>query len=89
MVCGDLVHVAGLTDVALGVVDGAERFFSLGVCAVPEFGAVERIGVDVVQGVSRPRTYSLAAGLPPPIPRCHSSSTRRAELPPRAIATVT
>ena len=46
---GDLVHVAGLTDVALGVVEGAERFFAFGVCAVPDFGAVERVGVDVVQ----------------------------------------
>ena len=49
VVCGDLVHVAGLTDVALGVVDGAERFFAFGVCAVPEFGAVEGVRVDVVQ----------------------------------------
>ena len=46
---GDLVHVAGLTDVAVGVVDGAERFFAFGVCAVPEFGAVEGVRVDVVQ----------------------------------------
>ena len=49
MVCRDLVHVAGLTDVAIGVVDGAERFFAFGVCAVPEFGAVEGVCVDVVQ----------------------------------------
>ena len=49
MVCCDLVHVAGLTDVAIGVVDGAERFFAFWVCAVPEFGAVERVRVDVVQ----------------------------------------
>ena len=46
---GDLVHVAGLTDVAVGVVDGAERFFAFGVCAVPEFGAVGGVRVDVVQ----------------------------------------
>ena len=49
MLRGHLVHVAGLTDVALGVVDGAERFFAFGVCAVPEFGAVEGVRVDVVQ----------------------------------------
>ena len=46
---GDLVHVAGLTGVAVGVVDGAERFFAFGVCAVPEFGAVEGVRVGVVQ----------------------------------------
>lgn len=49
MLRGDLVHVAGLTDVAVGVVDGAERFFAFGVCAVPEFGAVGGVRVDVVQ----------------------------------------
>ena len=49
MVCCDLVHVAGLTDVAIGVVDGAERFFAFWVCAVPGFGAVECVCVDVVQ----------------------------------------
>ena len=38
--------------------------------------------------VSRPRAYSLAAApLSPPIPWCHSSSTRRAGLPPGAMAT--
>ena len=49
MVCRGLVHVAGLTDVALRVVEGAERFFAFGVCAVPDFGAVEGVCVDVVQ----------------------------------------
>ena len=49
MVCRHLVHVAGLTDVAIGVVDGAERFFAFGVCAVPEFGAVEGVRVDVCE----------------------------------------
>ena len=49
VVCCDLVHVAGLTDVAIVVVDGVERFFAFGVCAVPEFGAVEGGRVDVVQ----------------------------------------
>ena len=49
VVCCDLVHVAGLMDVAIGVVDGAERFFAFWVRAVPEFGAVERVRVDVVQ----------------------------------------
>ena len=49
VVCCDLVHVAGLTDVALRVVEGAVRFFAFGVCAVPEFGAVEGVCVDVVQ----------------------------------------
>lgn len=49
MVCGDLVHVAGLTDVALGVVERAVAFVAFGVCAVPEFGAVEGVRVDVVQ----------------------------------------
>ena len=46
---GDLVHVAGLTGVAIGAVDGAERFFAFGVCAVPGFGAVGGVCVDVVQ----------------------------------------
>ena len=46
---GDLVRVAGLTGVAVGVVDGAERFFAFGVCAVPGFGAVGGVRVDVVQ----------------------------------------
>lgn len=49
VVCRDLVHVAGLTDVALRVVEGAEQFFAFGVCAVPEFGSVEGVRVDVVQ----------------------------------------
>ena len=45
----DLVHVAGGVEVALRVVERTERFFAFGVCAVPEFGAVEGICVDVVQ----------------------------------------
>ena len=49
VLCRDLVHVAGLTDVALGVVERAERFFAFGVCAVPEFAPVEGACVDVVQ----------------------------------------
>ena len=49
VLCRDLVHVAGGVEVALRVVDGAERFFAFGVCAVPEFGAVEGVRVDVVQ----------------------------------------
>lgn len=49
MLCRDLVHVAGGVEVALRVVEGAERFFAFGVCAVPEFGAVEGVRVDVAQ----------------------------------------
>ena len=46
---GGLVRVAGLAGVAVGVVDGVERFFAFGVCAVPGFGAVGGVCVDVVQ----------------------------------------
>lgn len=48
-VCRHLVHVAGLTDVAIGVVDGAERFFAFGVCAVPQFAHVLCVAVDVCE----------------------------------------
>lgn len=49
MLRGDLVHVAGLTDVALGVVEWTVGLFVFGVCAVPEFASVEGVRVDVVQ----------------------------------------
>lgn len=48
-VCRQLVHVAGLTGVAIGVVDGAERFFAFGVCAVPQFAHVLCVAVDVCE----------------------------------------
>ena len=46
---GDLVRVAGLAGVAIGVVGGVGRFFAFGVCAVPGFGAVGGVRVVVVQ----------------------------------------
>ena len=49
MLCGDLVHVAGLTDVALGVVDGAVGDAFFGVCAVPGFAEVLCAAVDVTE----------------------------------------
>lgn len=49
MVCRHLVHVAGLLDVALGVVEWTVGIFVFGVCAVTEFASVEGVCVDVVQ----------------------------------------
>ena len=49
MLCGDLVHVAGLTDVALGVVEGAVGDAFFGVCAVPRFTEVLCAAVDVTE----------------------------------------
>lgn len=45
----DLVHVAGGVEVALTVVEGAVRFFTFGVCAIPQFTHVLCVTVDVVQ----------------------------------------
>lgn len=45
----DLVHVAGGVEVALAVVEGAVRFFTFGVCAIPQFTHVLCVTVDVVQ----------------------------------------
>lgn len=49
MLCCHLVHVAGLTDVALGVVEGAVGGAFFGVCAVPRFAEVLCAAVDVAQ----------------------------------------
>ena len=60
----------------LRVVDGVGRFFSL--CrVVPGFGAVGASASMSFSGVSGVRVYSLAVGLPPPIPRRHSSPVGR------------
>ena len=49
MFARNLVHVAGLLDVAASVAERAVAFFVFGVCAVPEFASVEGVCVDVVQ----------------------------------------
>lgn len=49
MVCCDLVHVSGLTDVAIGVVEGAVGDAFFGVCAVPGFAEVLCATVDAAQ----------------------------------------
>lgn len=49
MVCRDLVHVAGLTDVTLGVVEGPVGDAFFGVCAVPRFAEVLCAAVDAAQ----------------------------------------
>lgn len=49
VLCGDLVHVAGLTDVALRVVEGAVGDAFFGVCAVPGFAEVLCAAVDVTE----------------------------------------
>lgn len=49
VVCRNRVHVAGLTDVALGVVEGAVGDAFFGVCAVPGFTEVLCAAVDVTE----------------------------------------
>ena len=49
MLRGDLVHVAGGVEVALGVVEGAVGGAFFGVCAVPRFAEVLCAAVDAAE----------------------------------------